>query len=275
MKTEDNKKYLIAVDLDDTILINYQDMSDLTRKVLKHLNDMGHQIIISTGRPFHSSLKYYKELGLQTPIINFNGSFIHNPNNSKFGEVRYEIAPEVILPFINEAKPYLTNAFLETPHHTYMQHKDEAIERDFCFTNIGITYGDFNETTKEHICGGILFCNKENVSNIYEISKKYEPFFKVRNWGGETYDVFELFHPHMHKGQALKLVSKHLNIPPENIIAFGDGLNDIEMLQYAKYSVSFENARHSAKEAAKVITIPHYEDAVAKYLIEFFNLEIK
>ncbi len=267
-----NNQYLIAIDLDDTVLIDYKYMTDYTKEILKKVKELGHKVVISTGRPFHSSEAYYDALELKTPIINFNGSYIHNPHDNKFGDIIYEIPTKIILPFIEEAKAYINNAFLETPNHTYMQKKDSVIEEDFGFNDNGITYGDFKETTNEHVCGGILFCNKENVSKIYEISKKYESSFKVRNWGGDTYDVFELFHPHMNKGQALKIVSQHLQIQPSNLIAFGDGLNDIEMLQYAKHSVSFENARHSAKQAAKTVTIPHYEDAVAKYLKEFFNL---
>ncbi|MEC5267984.1 HAD-IIB family hydrolase [Heyndrickxia coagulans] len=76
--------YLIALDLDGTLLNDEKTISPKTKSVLQKTIKAGHKVIISTGRPFRSSQPYYEELGLDTPIVNFNGAFVHHPKNTGF-----------------------------------------------------------------------------------------------------------------------------------------------------------------------------------------------
>ncbi len=48
---------------------------------LKKAEEKGHQIMIATGRPYRASEVYYRQLGLRTPIVNFNGAFVHHPTD--------------------------------------------------------------------------------------------------------------------------------------------------------------------------------------------------
>ena len=52
----------------------------LPKKLLKKVVEKGHQVIITTGRPYRMSKDFYRELGLNTPMINFNGSLTHLPD---------------------------------------------------------------------------------------------------------------------------------------------------------------------------------------------------
>ena len=71
------ERHLIALDLDGTLLKDDKTISRKTKEVLKKAKDHGHIVMIATGRPFRSSEMYYRELELDTPIVNFNGAFIH------------------------------------------------------------------------------------------------------------------------------------------------------------------------------------------------------
>ena len=73
-------KKIIAVDLDGTLLNSESQLSDFTKQTIKKVSAKGHKIIITTGRPYRMAIDYYKELGLDTPMINFNGSLTHIPN---------------------------------------------------------------------------------------------------------------------------------------------------------------------------------------------------
>lgn len=73
------ERHLIALDLDGTLLKDDKTISPKTKTVLNKAREMGHVVMIATGRPFRSSELYYRELGLDTPIVNFNGAFIHHP----------------------------------------------------------------------------------------------------------------------------------------------------------------------------------------------------
>ncbi len=72
-------KKLIAIDLDGTLLHHDNTISTYTQKTIKAVQDKGHHVIISTGRPYRMALDYYLQLNLKTPIITFNGALTHMP----------------------------------------------------------------------------------------------------------------------------------------------------------------------------------------------------
>ena len=80
-----NKQHLIALDLDGTLLTDNKIISTRTKHTIAKAKEQGHIVVISTGRPFRASYDYYKELGLNTPIVNFNGAYVHHPLDSKWG----------------------------------------------------------------------------------------------------------------------------------------------------------------------------------------------
>ncbi|MDR4190990.1 HAD-IIB family hydrolase, partial [Bacillus pseudomycoides] len=80
MRGENKKKQpLIALDLDGTLLTDKKNNSARTEQTIEKAKEQGHVVVISTGRPFRASHAYYEELGLNTPIVNFNGAYVHRP----------------------------------------------------------------------------------------------------------------------------------------------------------------------------------------------------
>ena len=70
-------RYLIALDLDGTLLKDDKTISPTTKKYLKELEDKGHLIVLTSGRALRSVLEYYKDIGLSTsPVIAYNASSI-------------------------------------------------------------------------------------------------------------------------------------------------------------------------------------------------------
>jgi len=66
----------------------------------------------------------------------------------------------------------------------------------------------------------------------------------------------------IHKATAIEKLIEHLDIPKENTYAYGDGLNDIEMLQFVQYGIAMGNAKEAVKKAADDITDTHDEDGI-------------
>src|SRR5690625_6166033 len=77
----ESKRHLIALDLDGTLLTNKKDVSTFTRNVLQQARRLGHIVVIATGRSHLMSNYYYDLLDLNTPMINYNGSYIHHPKD--------------------------------------------------------------------------------------------------------------------------------------------------------------------------------------------------
>lgn len=83
---------------------------------------------------------------------------------------------------------------------------------------------------------------------------------QIFNSGVASIDVLQ---PEVSKGNSLKWLASRYDLSPEEIMAFGDGLNDIEMLKFAGHSYAMKNAREEVKEAAKFVTkLPAAENGV-------------
>ncbi len=72
-----NKQHLIALDLDGTLLTENKIISTRTKHTITKAKEQGHIVVISTERPFRASYDYYKELWLNTTIVNFNDAYVH------------------------------------------------------------------------------------------------------------------------------------------------------------------------------------------------------
>lgn len=90
--------------------------------------------------------------------------------------------------------------------------------------------------------------------------------FKVVISGGKCLDISK---KEINKGKAIKLLQKKLGILSEKTMVFGDYLNDLEMMQEAKYSFAMKNAQPEVKEVAHFITeYDNTEDGVIKTIVK-------
>lgn len=87
----------------------------------------------------------------------------------------------------------------------------------------------------------------------------------------ETFS-FEILNKDSSKGKGLEFLSEYLNIKRDEIMAFGDNVNDIEMIEYAGVSIAMENGKDSLKNKADYIADANSKDGVSKFLIDYFNL---
>src|SRR5699024_6513950 len=78
------KKHLIAIDLDGTLLNDDHQISKENKRAIQQAIADGHIVVIATGRPSRASIQYYRELQLQTPMVNFNGALVHHPTNKSW-----------------------------------------------------------------------------------------------------------------------------------------------------------------------------------------------
>ncbi len=95
-----NRKYLIALDLDGTLLTDDKKIALPSKQIIQTLIDQGHIVVIATGRSNRMSIQYYRELGLTTPMVNSNGAFLHHPLDKSWGiyhhPLHYKTALEII-----------------------------------------------------------------------------------------------------------------------------------------------------------------------------------
>jgi len=143
------KQHLIVLDLDGTLLTDQKVISPKTKLTLNKALEAGHEVMIATGRPYRSSEPYYKELGLTTPIVNFNGAFVHHPANHHWGVHHNPIGLEVVHEVVESMHNYdFHNIVAEVLDDVYVHHHDEKLMDIFRFGDPTITTGDLRNYLK-------------------------------------------------------------------------------------------------------------------------------
>jgi Cof subfamily protein (haloacid dehalogenase superfamily) len=263
------KKYLISLDLDGTLLYDWETISKPTLEYLLNLKKQGHELVIATGRPFRSSEHFHKLLELNTPIINYNGGLVTSKHDSGFKEYSLTVDRKCVLDIFEKNKQYIENAFGEVKDDVYLLHDtDEIRPLLHLFNGAQLFVGDFKDTLVEDTNGFIILSNKGQGKYIEEyVKENYSGKILSRNWGNDYEYIIELYTPETNKGRGLKYVADYLGYNRENIIAFGDGHNDIEMIEYAGLGVVMSNGHEELKEVADIILDnTNKEDGLIKFL---------
>ena len=261
---------MIITDLDGTALSDWATLHPQTKKALMEAKDRGHVVVIATGRPARASLHFYEELGLTTPIINFNGAYIHHPGDDTFEDILAEIPKQVVVDlFDSPFRDKIINAFCEYKDHLYILDEHSKTHDFFHIeTCTSVKYGEFKDTL-EHSPSGFLLETQPGFAQdvVNFLRSNYSDVIACRKWDGDS-NIVEVFHIETNKGNAITKLAHHFGIDIEHTIAFGDASNDLEMLQVAGVGVVMENGSREVKEIANVITKSNKDAGVAHYLYE-------
>lgn len=266
MKFKDLKGYLIAIDLDGTLIQDFDNYDKKSFELLKEVAKNNY-VVISTGRPFRSSQPYYEMLGLKTPIANYNGAWVHNPNDKNFDKSLITIKRESLLKFVNEKKHILHNLFCEIEDDIYVIRYDDEIEPYLHINGGNLHFGNLNEILPGNPNGAILFIKKEGEKELEDyVNNHYNNEVKLRYWFSTNVIVCELYNPLTSKANALKRICEYYNIDNKKTIAIGDGHNDIEMLEFVNIGVAMGNSHKDLLPHASIITKSVQENGVYHFL---------
>lgn len=227
---------LIALDMDGTLLNSKLKIGEKTKTALRNAIKAGHVVVISSGRPWRAIKDYYEELGCNGPVICLNGFHVFNPCNQKFKEIKQIYKKETIIDIVTKAKDILTDLCSESDDRTYLGFNRPYLNSFFPYMRP--IYGDFKEILAEDVNTAIFDCKAEDLAKLEEICNSHYPI-KWRKWCGSSYS--ELYIDGVNKGSCLKYVQEQLGISKDNTIAFGDSINDYEMLDEAAHPFIMKN----------------------------------
>ncbi|EKU94224.1 Phosphatase YidA [Alloiococcus otitis] len=266
---------LIAIDLDGTTLNTQQKISKRTIRVIKALQEAGHLVTIVTGRPYRTSFNYYQDLGLKTPMVNFNGAYCHHPQEKNWSPgYRITLPSDVV------------SELFRLKHNDKVKLVSAEVDDSVYTSSHYIPYPDFfpHGPGQAKYLGNQVFNQEATCVNVFtqdkylqrklekEIIADYGNFVEVRTWGGFA-PCLEIVSSGTQKAMGLEQVAKYYGIDRDDILAFGDENNDYEMIQYAGIGVAMNNAILPLKEIANDITpYSNDEDGLARYLEDYFNV---
>ena len=264
------KYKMIAVDLDDTLLAGDLNISTINRQAISHAVSMGVKVTISTGRMFRSTMPYVQQLNLDVPVITYQGALIKNAISNEVVLAR-SLPLDISLEIIEESRKhgvyiqvYIGDDYYFDKHNGYSQMyyhlsgiEGKEVKRLEDFLDVEplkVLIMDSPETIS-YLTGHYadMFRGKAEIT----ISKS---------------NYLEFTNIQASKGSALEYLAQSLGIKREEVIAIGDGYNDISMIKYAGLGVAMSNAPEDVKKYADFITYSNDDDGVA-YVIKKFVLE--
>lgn len=266
------KKYLIVLDLDGTLMMDLTTYDQETFAYLRELKNRGHIIMLATGRPKRSSYFVYQALGLDTPLINYNGALVTNPTNQAFHGTDIRIERDDLIDIIEHIRPYLINVFCEIHDNIYVMDYNEDIH-DFLHLDGGIMHvGEIKDILPANPNGALFFLDSKHIDTFEKyLMMEYHGNLLSRYWAVGDSHIVEIYNPLVDKKNGLIDALEYYQIPIENTIAFGDGHNDIGLLTSAGIGVAMKNSHPDLLKVASEITDTCENQGVLKFLKAFFK----
>lgn len=260
------KRYLIALDMDGTLLDDKKEISKETKEYLKYLENDGNVIAIASGRPLRAIMPYYNEIGLTVPIACYNGACVLDPINKKLETKLSKINKEIIKKIIEKiGVDNFSNIMCQTSEDAWVLHDNLTIEDFFWKDGIRIHEGNIVEILDEDPHTAIFVLkNHDFDEKIVKIAFSYENI-GCRFWGDST--CCELYFLDVNKGSAIGDMAKAYGIDNNNTIAIGDAENDVDLLRAAYKGVAMKNASDELISQADMVSLEdNNHDGVKKTL---------
>lgn len=265
------KRYLIALDLDGTLLRDDKTISETTKSYLRELENEGHLIVLCSGRALRSVMSYYNDVGLKTsPIICYNGHYASDRYKNSF-KIEYKInkntAKSIYFDVIHK---YCDSAMSENLHKIYLDKDDDLLFAFYNIDDLKVIYGPLSEIIDEDVFTFLMKIDEDQNKHkkIKEIIENKYKDVQVRFWHGGEY--CELYLNGVSKSKMIKEVADKYHIELENIITFGDADNDREMLGDYKNTFVMKNGAPHLRKIAKFVTkYTNEEDGIIYALKEF------
>lgn len=251
------KKIKIAFfDIDGTILaFGKPAISIKTREALNKLQKNGVKICIATGRaivtiPKFEGVKFDLTMAFNGSVCILNDEFIVNKR----------IPNEEVNRIIENATKMGRPIAVATKSQIVTNGCDAALKEYFEVANLSATPSEeFESALKEDVYQFMIGCKESEWDTLLEGTQSA----KIAAWWDCAIDIIP---KDSGKGNALKTVLEHFNLSVEESIAFGDGGNDVDMLEAAGIGVAMGNASDKVKAAADEVCGSVEEDGVYHYL---------
>jgi Cof subfamily protein (haloacid dehalogenase superfamily) len=258
-----NTMKCFSIDLDGTLLNSEHEISVGNLNALHDLKEQGHCVILNTGRAYTDVIKLKAIQSMEIPIFCVNGSVLYSDKKEVLYEAKISLStyrdifqilkelgvgilvytnyggfPSTLPPLHRKSKEELTTLF---NHFNY----DEVLEKD----NL-------------KIYKLIALVHHDQLEKVEDVKKALAGKFDISMASSFPNNV-EITSHEAHKGKALLRYQEIMNLTFDEIIAFGDGGNDLGQFEVATTSVAMGNAPIEIKQKADIVTKTNDEDGFA------------
>ena len=261
----------IALDLDGTLTNHDKVVTPRTRQALLLAESKGAIIILASGRPTYGIVPVAECLELEKRggyILSYNGG---NIVNAKTGEKLFsQFLPDAVIPILYKYAKEKNHALLGYAGNEIITEmpNDQYVKEEARINKMNIRKVDNLLDALEPHPTKLLMTGDPT-----DMIKAEEELVEIL---GEKMDIFrsapfflELVPKGIDKAQSLLRLLSKINLTPADLMAFGDGYNDLSMLKLAGVGVAMANAAPEVRADADYVTLSNEEDGVAEALLHF------
>lgn len=257
------KRKAVFFDIDGTLYDNKVGVPKSAVSGIKELKDNGHLAFISTGRARAMIPQNLIDLGFDGVLaacgayVEYRGNVIYN----------IDLEKEVAHRAVNALKKHNVLCVLEGQDYLYMDDDGFSDGGLFSVAKFKSEYGEkIKPIVEGEYCINKITCKTNEHSNFEEAFKIMETDFDCIYHNTE---FIELVPKGFSKVKGIEAIISHLEVDIEDTYAFGDSLNDIDMLQYVKYGIAMGNSSPEILKMVKYKTDDIENDGIYKGLKQF------
>ena len=264
-------KKMIVVDLDGTLLNINQECSSRTKKYLKKLKDMGYIVVIATGRMLRSAVTITGGAQFANYVVANSGALIYDMDKSKVIMNKKINTCDVkrICSCYNDEIKHINVCDLFY-YHRYIN--NSSVNHNFVkkINDIESFFKDMDDIYS------ISVHPKDNdlIDKYYNMFKSDNLDILIMQDSFSSVKCLEVFSKGVSKYNAIKFICGLEGISNDNVIAFGDGLNDVDMIKLSGIGVAMGNALDEVKSVSNYVTISHNDEGVVYFLKNYLGEQL-
>jgi len=254
---------MVAIDLDGTLLNSDKEITRTTATILRAAREQaGVKIVLATARPPRSVTAFYDLLGLDTPMINYNGALVIDPT-CRHVLMHRPIPAKICRGIIHLARRTYPEVLVsaEVMDHWFTDRFDPAYNTETGRLFPPDKIEPVENWADQSMTKLLLLGRPQRLREACEAVHQRFPH-QVNIVQTEDH-LLQIMHATVSKAQALRVVAAEMHLPREQVMAIGDNANDVGMLQWASIAVAMGNATPQALAVADHVADHHDSDGAA------------
>lgn len=258
---------LIAADMDGTLLDSRKRLPEGFFNVLEKLKSEHIHFAVASGRQYYNLLKFFPSAD-ELFFLSENGAVIFEGRKNIFiSEIAENSLPEIVNAIRETDGVYpvvcgLDSAYIEDTEPFFLRNAEMYYER------LEIVPDVLSAAKKDRICKIAAFDARRAEEYTYPLMKKFSGEFMVSLSGQMWVD---LMNHGINKGTGIRFLQKRLHVAENETMAFGDYLNDCQMMQACGFSFAMANAHPELKKICSRQTDSNDENGVLNAINKFFH----
>ena len=266
---------IIALDIDGTLVDDQNQINSMTLRTLQQARARGIKIVLTTGRPLSGTLSLLEKLGLNNNpneyVITYQGAILETTNGDIIYQNHLTFRAFVNIEMNLFHKPI--NLLSLTNNSIYIVQKDANYftAKEAVKNHLSIKFRTLHEMIEkrdELVFPKLMIAGrKENLDNIQPILM--DQFSGNYNLIRSENNYIDINQKNVDKGVELQKLVKYLHLVRENVLAIGNGDNDLSMIRYAGLGIGMQNSTSNILKQADIITSSNNDSGVAKAIRKF------